>query len=92
MYDILPYTYKKAKELGVKIFPSDNPKYKLEVYDWNGNFITYCGSPSYSDYPHYIEEKGKEYADERRRLYKIRHQKDRTKLGSRGYYADSLLW
>jgi hypothetical protein len=38
MYDILPYTYKKAEELGVKIFPSGNTKYKVEVYDWNGNF------------------------------------------------------
>jgi hypothetical protein len=92
MYDILPYTYKKAEELGVKIFPSGNTKYKVEVYDWNGNFITYCGSLSYSDYPHYMEEKGKEYADKRRQLYKLRHNKYRHKLGSRSYYADQLFW
>jgi hypothetical protein len=92
MYHILPYTYKQAKRLGVKIFPSDNPKYKLEVYDKNGLFITYCGGYGYKDYPTYIEERGKDYADKRRALYKIRHQKDRTKVGSRGYYADQLLW
>ena len=91
-YNILPYTYKQAKRLGVKVFPSDNPKFKLEVYDWNGEFITYCGANGYKDYPTYIETRGKEYADKRRALYKIRHQKDRKKIGSRGYYADQLLW
>jgi len=35
---------------------------------------------------------GKEYADERRRLYKMRHEKDRNKVGSPGFYADKLLW
>jgi hypothetical protein len=92
MYRITKYTLEKAKELGVQVFPSDNPKYKLEVYDYHGNFITYCGAAGYKDYPTYIAEKGTEYASNRRRLYKIRHEKDRHKLGSRGYYADQLLW
>lgn len=92
MYNILPYTYKQAKRLGVKIKPSSNPKYKLDIYDWNGEYITSCGAYGYKDYPTYIETKGKEYADKRRELYKIRHQKDRVKLGSRSYYADQLLW
>ena len=91
-YVITPYTYKQAKKLGVKVFPSDNLKYKLEVYDKDGLFITYCGSNGYLDYSYYILLKGKQYADERRRLYKIRHQKDRIKVGSRGYFADMLLW
>jgi hypothetical protein len=92
MYNILPYTIQKAKELGVKVYPSDNPKYKLEIYDWNGQFITYAGAMGYSDFPHYIESHGKDYALKRRLLYKKRHEKDRHKLGSRGYYADQLLW
>jgi hypothetical protein len=91
-YNITTYTKKQAKRLGVQVFPSDNPKYKLEVYDKNGLFITYCGGGGYKDYPTYIEERGKEYADKRRALYKIRHQKDRTKVGSRGWFADQLLW
>jgi hypothetical protein len=92
MYHITEYTYDRAKHLGVQVFPSDNPKYKLEVYDKNGVFITYCGANGYKDFPTYMAEKGWEYAKRRRELYKIRHQKDRTKVGSRGYYADQLLW
>ena len=92
MYHILPYTYKQAKKLGVLIYPSDNKRYKLEVYDNNGFFLCYVGASGYSDYPHYILSHGKEYADERRRLYKIRHAKDRQIIGSRGFFADQLLW
>jgi hypothetical protein len=92
MYHILPYTYKQAERLGVQVFPSDNSKYKLEVYDKNGLFVIYCGGYGYKDYPTYIKEKGMEYANKRRALYKIRHQRNRTKVGSRGYYADQLLW
>jgi len=91
-YEIKPYSYKQAKKLGVKIEPSTNPKKKIDVYDWNKQFICSIGAKGYSDYPTYIVEKGKEYADERRRLYKIRHTKDRTKLGSPGYYSDNILW
>ena len=50
------------------------------------------GARGYGDYPTYMKEKGKEYADERRRLYKIRHNKHREKLGTASYYADKLLW
>ena len=92
MYEILPYTYKKAKDLGVVVKPSKKPKYKLDVYDKNGVFITSCGSAEYEDFPHYIQSRGQAYADKRRALYKIRHQKDRLIKGSRGYYADQLLW
>lgn len=92
LYNITDYTKKQAKRLGVQVFPSDNPKYKLEVYDSNGVFITYVGAAGYKDYPTYIEEKGQEYADKRRALYKKRHENNRHKKDSRGYYADQLLW
>ena len=46
----------------------------------------------YDDYPNYIIKKGKPYADEKRRLYKLRHSKDRNVIGTNGYYADKLLW
>ena len=39
-----------------------------------------------------IKEKGKEYADKRRVLYKKRHQKDITLKDSNGFYANKLLW
>jgi len=92
LYDIKPYSYKQAEKLGVKIAPSTNPKKKIDVFDYNKQFILSIGAKGYSDYPTYTAEKGKEYADERRRLYKIRHNKDRNKEGSAGYYADQILW
>jgi hypothetical protein len=46
----------------------------------------------YNDYPTFIRKKGIEYADVRRRLYKMRHEKDRHERGTAGYYADKLLW
>jgi len=36
--------------------------------------------------------RGKPYANTRRRLYKIRHTKDRKQRWSRGWLADKLLW
>jgi hypothetical protein len=50
------------------------------------------GAYGMMDYPSYIKAKGKEFADKRRRLYKIRHNKDRNKVGTNSYYADKLLW
>ena len=32
LYKITDYTKKQAKRLGVQVFPSDNPKYKIEIY------------------------------------------------------------
>lgn len=102
MYDIKQATKRRAKELGIKIFPSDNPKKKIEIYDWNGNFITYIGDAKYKDYHIYLEmekrgEVPKGYANERRRLYHLRHSKEPAKLGdeylgSAAYYAKELLW
>lgn len=46
----------------------------------------------YMDYDLWLKAEGKEFADERRRLYKIRHEKDRHRKGTAGYYADKILW
>lgn len=87
MYDIKPYTIKKAKELKVKVVPSTNPKKKIDVYQDNKK-IASIGDIRYKDYPTYLRENGKEYADERRRLYHIRHKNE----GIVGKYAKELLW
>ena len=92
MYEITSYSYKKAKELGVKIKPSTHKGKKIDVFDYNNNFITSIGSLSNKDYPTYLLQRGKAYADERRRLYRLRHEKDRKVLGSAGYYASEILW
>ena len=91
MYKIKRYTYQQAKKLGVVVKPSKVKGKKLDVFK-NGKKVASVGAKGYNDYPTFIEKKGKKYADERRRLYKIRHNQDRKKRGTPGYYADKLLW
>jgi hypothetical protein len=90
-YNIKKYTYKQAKKLGVKVKPSTRKGKKIDVYKGDKK-VASVGAIGYDDYPTHIQKKGKKYADERRKLYKNRHQKDRIKKGSAGYYADKLLW
>jgi hypothetical protein len=91
-YKIQPYTFEKAKRLGVRVRPSENPRKKVDVLDWKGNYILSIGDPKYMDYELYLASRGKAYADDRRRLYAIRHSNDISKLGSGGYYSWNLLW
>lgn len=88
---IKEYSKKQAKKLGVIIKPSKVKGKKIDVFKNNKKLVS-IGALGYKDYPTYIKEKGKKYADERRRLYKIRHSKDRKIRGSAGYYADKILW
>ena len=90
-YKIKPYTKAQARKLGVQVKPSKVKGKKIDVFK-NGKKIVSVGAIGYNDYPTYIQKKGKKYADERRRLYKIRHNKDRKIRGSAGYFADKLLW
>ena len=92
LYKITDYTKKQAKRLGVQVFPSDNPKYKIEIYNNAGIYLTSVGARGYGDYPTFIQEKGLDYANKRRELYKKRHEKNRHNVGTRSYYADQLLW
>jgi hypothetical protein len=91
MYQITNYTKKKAKELNVTVKPSTNKKKKIDVYKGNAK-IASIGAIGYDDYPTYIIKKGKSYADERKRLYKMRHSKDLKIKDSPGFYANNLLW
>lgn len=93
VYEITEYTKKKAKQLGVTVKPSDNKKKKIDVYKDNKK-IASIGNIDYGDYPTFLQTKGKGkvYADERRRMYKIRHKKDINVIGSNGFYANALLW
>ena len=90
-YKITSYTKDKADKLGVIVKPSKVKDKKIDVFK-SGKKIATIGAKGYNDYPTYLKTKGKEYADERRRLYKIRHNKDRLVKNSNGYYADKLLW
>ena len=88
MYKITDYTKKQAKQLGVEIKPSKIKNKKIDVFK-DGNKIVSIGALNYKDYPTYIKEKGINYANERRRLYKIRNKNNN---GTAGFYANKLLW
>lgn len=90
MYKIKRYSYIQAKKLGVQIKPSTRQGKKIDVFR-NGVKIASIGALGYKDYPTYIEQYGKSYADNRRKLYYIRHNDD-IKLGTPGYYAAKILW
>lgn len=91
-YRITSYTKNQAKKLGVTVKPSTVKGKKIDVFNKKGEKLASVGAIGYGDYPTFMREKGKEYADSRRELYKMRHQKDRHKRGTPGYYADKLLW
>lgn len=90
-YKITDYSYNQAKKLGVYIIASNSDKYKIDIIKNNKHLFS-IGDKRYGDYPTFLLEYGKEYADKRRKLYKIRHQKDREIVGSKGWYADKILW
>ncbi len=107
MYQISNYTRQQAKKLGVTVKPSINPKKKIDVYITDGTGkekkITSVGAAKtdgsyYNDYPTYLKNDGKKKAEERRRLYRIRHAKDRKRVPGGiekqkpGFFADRLLW
>jgi hypothetical protein len=87
---ITTYTRNQAKKFGVTIKVSKDPSKKLDVFK-NGVKIASIGAKGYKDYGTYLIEKGEKYANERRRLYRIRHQSDISK-GGNGLWALRLLW
>jgi len=90
MYQITDYSYAQAKKLGVDIKPSTKKNKKIDVFK-DGKKLHSIGGKGYKDYPNYLKE-NKNLADERRKLYKIRHEKDRKIIGSAGFFADKILW
>lgn len=91
VYTITTHSKKQAQKLNVDIKPSKLKNKKIDVFK-NNKKVASIGDSRYNDYGVYLKTKGKEYADNRRRLYKDRHNKDRKKVGSPGYYADKILW
>ena len=90
-YSIKNYTIEKAKIHGLTVKPSTRKGTKVDVYK-NNIYIASIGSIDYSDYPTYLQTHSKEYADNRRRLYKCRHSKDSLIKLSPGWLAFHLLW
>jgi hypothetical protein len=91
-YTITSYTKEQARKHNVVVKPSSVKGKKIDVFNKKGEKLASVGALGYSDYPTFIKEKGLTYANERRRLYKERHDKDRHEKGTAGYWADKLLW
>lgn len=81
-----------GKYKGYDIYLSDKPEKKY--YAMVGNRKVYFGAYGYE---HYHDKLGY-YSDwnhwdkDRRRRYKIRHEKDRHNKGSAGWFSDQILW
>lgn len=96
-YVISDYTRRQAKRLGVEVRPSKLKNKKIDVL-YEGKKIASVGAKGYSDYSIYLKTKGKKVADERRRLYRIRHAKNSKRVPggiekqSPGFFARQLLW
>ena len=92
VYQIKNYSYEQAKKLNVEIKPSTRKDKKINVYKDEKYICSIGDIHYYYDYPTYMQNNGIAYANERRRLYKIRHNKDRHVKNSSGYYSDKILW
>ena len=75
----------RAAKLGVVVRPSIVKGKKLDVFDPSGRKLASIGDIKYEDFLQHGDH-------ERRRLYKVRHQKNRSIVGSPGYFADQILW
>ena len=93
-YIITQYSYDKAKKLNLIIKSSKNKGKKIDVYTINNEFLHSIGDIRYNDYPSYLSTStyNKQYADERKRLYHIRHQKGINIINSKQYLSANLLW
>lgn len=95
-YRIKRHTYDQAEKLGVEVKPSKTKGKKIDVFK-NGEKVASVGALGMNDYPTYLEKEKDGVVEQgtaknRRKLYKIRHEKDRHIRGSKGFYADKLLW
>jgi hypothetical protein len=91
-YQIKPYTYQQAEKLNVVVKPSTRKGKKIDVFNKKGEKLASIGALGMGDYPTFMQTKGKEFADKRRKAYKMRHEKDRHVRGTAGFFADKLLW
>lgn len=91
MYKITNYSKEQAKKLGVKIKPSTLKNKKIDVFKGDKK-VASIGAIDYNDYPTYIKKFGRAYADDRRRLYKLRHEKYRKIPDTPSFYSDKILW
>ena len=88
MYEIQPYTLRKAKQLGVVVKPSQRSNYKIDIFNKQGEYLFSGGDRRYGDFPTFLKEMGENFADKRRRAYHSRHKGETE----RGEIIKWLLW
>lgn len=96
-YTITTEIRQRANALNIDIKPSRRTGKKLDAYTKDGDYITSFGASGYKDYHIYRRTEGVKVAEEKRRQYKARHEKDRKvkyRGGKRtaGFLADRILW
>jgi hypothetical protein len=89
MYRIKDYSYEKANDLNMKIYPSTRKHKKIDVYSPDDQYLFSIGDSRYTDYPTLLET-DKELAEKKRKLYHARHQKDIHHL--KGFTSLYVLW
>lgn len=95
-YPITAEIKKRAKAVGVEVKPSTVKGKKLDAFK-DGVKQASFGAVGYKDYHLYKKEDGQQVANEKRKQYKSRHEKNRHikyrdgKL-TPGYLADKILW
>tara|TARA_S200002703_G_C3648088_1_gene198959 strand:- start:147 stop:452 length:306 start_codon:yes stop_codon:yes gene_type:complete len=83
--NLLAKAQRKASKIGKKVAVSTRKFKKLDVFDKSNKKVGSIGDVRYKDF-NITGDK------ERRKLYKIRHNKTRNKVGTNSYYADKILW
>lgn len=91
-YVVLPHTYEQAEKLNVKIKPSKRIGKKIDIYTYDGGYVTSIGATGYMDYAYYLKLYGFDIAEEKRHNYKLRHRENIKKKYSKGWWAWKLLW
>ena len=95
-YPITKEIRERAKAIGIEVKPSQKKGKKLDAYK-DGVLQSSFGAKGYMDYHLYKKKEGQQVANEKRKQYKARHEKDRKvkyrggKLTA-GYLADKILW
>ena len=91
MYQISEETRRIAKQHGLRVEPSQVKHKKISVFRGD-DYLGSVGAEGYDDYFTFKRKQGQEVANEHRRRYLLRHEKDRHKKDSKGYLASILLW
>lgn len=97
-YPITAEIKARANKAGVIVKPSKNKDKKLDAFDkQTGKFQASFGAKGYNDFHLWKKKEGEQVANQKRKQYKARHEKNRHvkyrdgKLTA-GYLADKILW